>query len=364
MSTIQMWVVRDELGPVDLEVSLQTPSVFNLGSDFSHQLHQGSFIFSQSTGTADEIDGGSGNVLDTVISDLPLSVVAVSDSDSGADASTVCGNGGLITVAADGSYTFDSNSDFDLNGEETDTTSVYYHVSDGVKAIRNSLLITVSAHQLTVDDVYWDYVQFILHPEGETGSQVFTDHSDEQLSLNVYDGAQVSNTLSAPSLLLDGSGDYVALTDYSYFYFTSDGTIDIFFKASGAKTSYVLFSKLYSSRGYMLYVNSNFLRFLYYDASGGVHYVEGNINIGTAERHVAVVRSSGVVKVYVDGVLDITITISPEIGTYSVTFLVGKCHQYSTLDFAGHIMDVRVTPSIVRYTANFTPPSYPLPIPA
>ncbi len=62
----------------------------------------------------------------------PLTVGAVNGSPAGVGAPVAGSAGGLFTVNADGSYTFDSNSDFeDLQSGETRTTTITYTVSDG-----------------------------------------------------------------------------------------------------------------------------------------------------------------------------------------------------------------------------------------
>ena len=86
-------------------------------------------VMSAQNGTA------SGNVLvndqDTGPDNDPLRVVTVGDMDQ--PGARVAGDqGGMFTVNADGSYTFDTNGAFDtLAAGQTATTSVTYQVSDG-----------------------------------------------------------------------------------------------------------------------------------------------------------------------------------------------------------------------------------------
>ena len=62
----------------------------------------------------------------------PLTVGAVNGSPAGVGKPVAGSAGGLFTVNADGSYIFDSNSDFeDLQSGETRTTTITYTVSDG-----------------------------------------------------------------------------------------------------------------------------------------------------------------------------------------------------------------------------------------
>lgn len=100
------------------------------------------------TGTTDAATTTSGNVL-TNDSDADLDSLTVSK------VAGVAGNvgvamtgsaGGLFTIGADGAWTFDPDGDFgSLTGEQTATTSVTYHVSDGVAEDEGTLTVTVSA---------------------------------------------------------------------------------------------------------------------------------------------------------------------------------------------------------------------------
>ncbi len=76
----------------------------------------------------------------------PLTVAAI-NGDTGLVGQQIAGsNGGLFTVSADGSYTFQHNGDFeDLQGSETRTTIVSYTVTDGNGGLNTATLsITIT----------------------------------------------------------------------------------------------------------------------------------------------------------------------------------------------------------------------------
>lgn len=90
----------------------------------------------------------SDNVLanDTDADGDTLTVSQVAGSAGNVGVAVAGSSGGLFTVGSDGAWTFDPNSDFDsLTGEETATTSVSYHVSDGMAEDVGTLTVTVSA---------------------------------------------------------------------------------------------------------------------------------------------------------------------------------------------------------------------------
>jgi hypothetical protein len=77
--------------------------------------------------------------------------------------------------------------------------------------------------------------------------------------------------------------------------------------------------------------------------------------------HLAVSRdASGVRRFFVNGALVSTQTGSPAPTDSSGLFTLGRPGDYPDEYFAGYIDEVRLS-SIARYTANFTPPTTPLP---
>jgi VCBS repeat-containing protein len=105
-------------------------------------------------GTATHLAGTSGNVLAN--DETGLTVVAVNGMSSNVGVEVDGDNGGVFTINADGSWTFDPDGDFALlSGSETAETSVTYHASDGTAEAMATLTVTVSyanAAPVAVDD--------------------------------------------------------------------------------------------------------------------------------------------------------------------------------------------------------------------
>ena len=104
-----------------------------------------------------------------------------------------------------------------------------------------------------------------------------------------------------------------------------------------------------------------------YSYNGSIHTYLNHTQIligGTITQntwhHVALVRSSGTWTQYVDGVSVATSTIN---GTYNFAettdWNIGAGID-SDYPFTGYVQDFRMTNSLARYTANFTPPILPL----
>ena len=84
--------------------------------------------------------------------------------------------------------------------------------------------------------------------------------------------------------------------------------------------------------------------------------------------HVALVRNSGVISLFVNGIKDATTfaysaTIIPNPDLFDRPILFGKDEMFGSTGnyFDGYIDDFRITKSVARYTANFTPPTAPFP---
>jgi hypothetical protein len=76
--------------------------------------------------------------------------------------------------------------------------------------------------------------------------------------------------------------------------------------------------------------------------------------------HIALVRSSGVVKFYVDGT---ALTKSTDIGgnanwtDIGAALRIGAWQSGSQYDFTGHMDEIRIVKGTAVWTANFTPPT-------
>ena len=100
---------------------------------------------------------------------------------------------------------------------------------------------------------------------------------------------------------------------------------------------------------------------LMFQFSGGSGYTHGGTLVANTWSHVATSRSGSTITNYINGASVGTSTYSGS-GTYysTSTFRVGT-DRLTTNFINGSIDDLRITKGIARYTANFTPPTAPLP---
>jgi len=197
--------------------------------------------------------------------------------------------------------------------------------------------------------------------EGSNNDTSTTDGSSTEHSITFNGDAKIvtaQKKYGSSSLYLDGS-DHLTLADHADWTFgTGDFTWEF----------WVRFSTVTSSGYYILAANadsSGFFLFRWDGGGGGsgnwsYGYTSGGNNWAdtlSADTwyHVAVVRSSGDIKVYRDGVekgsaWTHTTSLDANGGIH-----IGKSH--STEYMTGYLDDFRLTKGVARYTSNFTPPT-------
>lgn len=124
-------------------------------------------------GATDAATTTSGNVLTN--DESGLTVVAVNGLSGNVGVAVAGNNGGLFTIASNGTWTFDPAGEFThLVGTESATTSVAYHASDGVGEAMGILTVTVSS-AASSGDPYWPSVELYVPMTGANNGTTFTD---------------------------------------------------------------------------------------------------------------------------------------------------------------------------------------------
>lgn len=219
-------------------------------------------------------------------------------------------------------------------------------------------------------DAQFNYVTMLLHGDGTNGAQnnTFLDSSSNTFSItrngnttqgsfSPY-GSNWSNNLvssattyfvtpSSSSLAL-GTGDFTVEAWVNFSSLISGGRGIFQFSSSTSipsnTNSLALGASSNGAVGWNLYANNN-------DLNSGV-----SVAIGTWY-HVAVVRSSGTTKLYVNGTSVITETDSKD---YTQTYLIIGGFYSTTFLMDGYISNFRVVKGTAVYTSSFTPSTTPL----
>jgi hypothetical protein len=218
----------------------------------------------------------------------------------------------------------------------------------------------------------------LLHFDGANGSTTFTDSGENGLTVTVHGAAQISTTQSkfgGSSLLLDNSeNDWVSLDGSNNFAFgTEDFTIEawIYVPNNGDAPRWVVSS--YDEAGsaspfakWAFGLNPTTLWFL---AESTTPFTWSLIMQcptpvpRDAWVHVAVARSAGQIRVFLNGVIDYE-------ANSGINLIVGDTVAVGTLfengssrhnSFDGYIDELRIVKGAALYTADFTPPAFPHP---
>ena len=198
-------------------------------------------------------------------------------------------------------------------------------------------------------------IQF--HAIEVNGSQVIS----KPISAN--GNAQISTAQSkfgGASMYFDNSGDYLLIpsstkTDFG----TSDFTIEAWIRPSTVAGIETIVSQ-WNGSGLYFAVNGAKLKFVPYVNTAPIFIAESTTTIAVDTwYHVAVTRDGNTFRLFVNGVLEDTVTNTVSL-TSSIDTYIGRWQGYSR-DYGGYIDDLRITKGVARYTASFTPPTSALP---
>jgi len=210
-------------------------------------------------------------------------------------------------------------------------------------------------------DPYWADVSLLLHMDGSNGSTTFTDSSSNALTVTPSGDAQISTAQSkfgGSSLLLDGSGDYITTSASSSLALgTGDFTVEFFVYRTSNNNDQGIFTFGATQSGLFASMDGSTL---------GVGLLGGDptaISGGTLSlntwHHVAITRSSGSLRGFIDGVqFGSTVTETTNLTDNSLKIGYSYTTSYPMI---GNLDEFRVTKGVARYTANFTPPTAAFP---
>lgn len=212
-------------------------------------------------------------------------------------------------------------------------------------------------------------------------STTFIDNSSSSLSVTANGGASpkkanpFTDSVVGPlpysastyggSGYFDGNGDYAALPAGTGFnLLTGDFTIEAWVYPFSRVTNgaYIISQSSYGvGSDFAFWINSTgTLQF--YMTTGGANIV---VSTGTvplnAWTHVAVSRSGTSFKLFINGVIDGTLTSSVSItNTYTPVTIGNSTNNSGSVWFQGYISNLRVVKGTAVYTAPFVPPASPV----
>lgn len=207
-------------------------------------------------------------------------------------------------------------------------------------------------------------VSLLLHGDGTNGSTTIVDSSSSSKTVTAFGNAQISTAQSkfgGSSIAFDGSDDYLTgpSNDADFNFGTGDFTIEAFAYPVEPRTGTIFCYRSNNSDGVIVIQNIG----QWFAKVGYTSVAAGTVTVNSFS-HIAAVRASGVLTLYVNGTSvgsnsNATDNIT---GSASHVVRIGALSETpSSLQWKGHIDDLRITRGVARYVSNFTPPTAPFP---
>lgn len=270
-------------------------------------------------------------------------------------ATTNVGFDSIATVSQDSSvFTVTPFSEDSAGVSRTGT--ITFKASDGI-----SVASAISTFTITFRIANSNFTSMLLKASGNNGTNTtINDASSNTHTITVNGNASTQAfTPYHPggySAYFDGSGDYlvpaittaVGTNDFTlegWFYFNSlSSDVTLFdFRSSGNWGIFSIFGS-----------GSDALKVVYYNGSSNQGITTNTVTVGEWN-HIAIVRASGSVKIYINGILGSTTSDNT---SWTIAASPRICGNKGNTNYVnGYASDVRFVSGTAVYTANFTPPT-------
>ena len=162
------------------------------------------------------------------------------------------------------------------------------------------------------------------------------------------------------SMYFDGTGDRLIVpSNPNYDFGTADFTIEMWVNFTDVNSTWeAIISRAYGvAGGWRLYKNQSNNQLRWYHNTTSIVLTTGSTLANDTWAHIAVVRNSGTLTIYIDGTSrgSASDTINYNPGVYALE--IGDGVVTSSFPFQGYIDDLRITKGYARYNGNFTPPA-------
>ena len=255
---------------------------------------------------------------------------------------------------------YDINANAAFNGYISDVR--LFKGSTGGYSSGTSIIVPTAPLSSTSTELHTCHLPYIA--DGSTNDHSITINGDpETKPFSPYDYLEYSATDHGGSVYFDGSsGDYLAMPVSNDFQFgTGDFTIETWAKVldtsidAGRRRIFIQKNEQSASSIFEIIINTD-----------GTIQAYGNADILASTTsftngswgHIAFVRDSGTLKVYINGKLENSVSNTTNFSPSSPNPVIGIYPFGGVAKFHGYISDFKITKSAV-YTADFTPPTAP-----
>lgn len=219
-------------------------------------------------------------------------------------------------------------------------------------------------------DQNFSSVVLLLHLDGSDNDTTTSDNSDSNHTISFVGNAKLDDGIKkfgGTSLILDSTDDYISAPDSEDWHMgTGEFTIECFVRhsvtpASGTTSWITQWNSSDALQSFAFFLSSNTMFFRFRTSSGAIRDTSAawTPSVGVWY-HIAVDRdSSGVVRIYVDGVVFDTQTFTDNFRNSTKVLRIGSTEGFSSLQFEGNIDEVRITKGVYRYGGAFTSPIIP-----
>jgi hypothetical protein len=218
------------------------------------------------------------------------------------------------------------------------------------------------------------FTKVLLHFDGVDAATTITDSNlgGATHSWTAAGNAQIDTAQSkfgGASLLCDGTGDHVLTPDHADFTLGSgDFTIEAWFNCTAATGTFRAVAGQFdggataAGSAWALVRGDTGNMFFQWSDGASFSFISGTTvfsnSVNPGWHHVAVAKSGTTCRLFIDGTLEGSGTISVAINNSAASLFVGDL-QNNFDPWLGWIDEFRVSIGIARWTAGFTPPAAP-----
>jgi hypothetical protein len=260
---------------------------------------------------------------------------------------------------------FSNSAAFTIGGDFVGSGNTYLNgYVDQIRIVKGQALYTGT---FTPPLRPFNNYDLLLQFDGSNGSTTLVDSSYIPKTVTAFGNAQHSTHQyihGISSLFLDGTGDYVHISDHPDLNFGAENfTLEFWMFPNTVSTTQVLINKRTVAAYCEIYFFlTNDIPTLYVssDASSWViSALQSSIPVLVSKwTHLAVVRNGSNFTIYVNGVSGASSTFAGTLLTNTEPLVIGNDYSGSPfVNFNGYIKDVRVIKGKALYTTTFTPPS-------